>query len=150
MASSSMPCQAEDSLCVGLVGAGLAQEVRRLPLGARRISAIWRLQPERFLFGTRCGLSSEAPLWLPAVELEVEIEQFLEKIAGRPAPIVERDRFFADQQCGVGETRVGRPCRLLEVRVERIRLHDSRHEPAVRRRACLERNFLVPNPLAAR
>ena len=80
---------------------------------------------------------------------EIEVEQLLEEVAGRPRPIVERDRFFADHQGGICETRVARSHRVLKVRVQRVRLHDAGHEPAVRGRSGLEGDLLVPDALAA-
>ena len=106
-------------------------------------------QFERFLFGATSVGAAFAALRLPGVQLEIEVEQLFEEVGGSPRPIVERDRFFADQQGGIREPRLHRLRRLPKILVQRIRLHNSCDEAAVSRRSVLEGDLLVPDAPAA-
>ena len=107
-------------------------------------------EPERLLLGAGSGFRSFAALGFLRVQLEVEIEQLLEKIAGGPGAIVERDRFLADHQRRVRETGIAGSGRLLEVGMQCVGLNDARGEPAVCVRPGLERDLFVSNPLTTR
>src|SRR5205809_43468 len=76
-------------LCRRSVVAGAIPEVERLLLGARRHT------------------TRSAPFWFLRVQLEIEVEQLLEKIPGDAGAIVERDRFLSNHQRGIDEARVG-------------------------------------------
>src|SRR5439155_19309703 len=84
------------------------------------------------------------------MQLEIEVEHLLEKIADGSRAVVERDRLLADHERRVDEAGVGRSGGFLIVGMQRVRLDDADEEPAVRLRSRLERHLLVANPLAAR
>src|SRR5437867_6457172 len=83
------------------------------------------LGQKRLLLGADRHAPRPAPFWLLRVQLEVEVEQLLEKIPGDAGAIVERDRFFSNHQRGVDEARVGESRGVLKIGMQRVCLHDA-------------------------